>query len=338
MKKNVRSGFTLVELLVVIAIIGILVGLLLPAVQAAREAARRMQCQNNLKQLGLACHNFESANKQFPPGYMGAGTRSTFAWTGGQFGSQNIGLLTHLFPYIEQTAIYTYVGSVRNLDPAQRDPMVSGDQRFQPWWNDDDFDPSDIDTMWDQANYKFSTFQCPSDPGGDPLTGKFVALHNYNPNPTGGTLTGGYFTPASSEFWGITNYVGCAGGLGDVTSNWAYLRGIFFHRSETTFGKIADGTSNTLLFGETIGDYTYANGRRTRYNFAQHWSTGPMPTAWGMGGSQPAKWYKYSSAHTGVVQFGLGDGSVQVLSESIDNQVYRFLSGANDGEVATIPQ
>lgn len=96
--KQVRVGFTLVELLVVIAIIGILVGLLLPAVQAAREAARRMQCSNNLKQMGLAMHNYESAHKRFPSGNM----------VGPSF---SVGLSVHarLLPYMEQAAMYQMV-------------------------------------------------------------------------------------------------------------------------------------------------------------------------------------------------------------------------------------
>ncbi len=93
-----RNGFTLVELLVVIAIIGILVGLLLPAVQAAREAARRMHCSNNLKQIGLAMHNYESAFKRFPSGNL-AGP------------SFSVGLSAHarLLPYMEQTSMYNMV-------------------------------------------------------------------------------------------------------------------------------------------------------------------------------------------------------------------------------------
>lgn len=96
-----RQGFTLVELLVVIAIIGILVGLLLPAVQQIREAARRTQCLNNLKQLGLAAHNYESAFKRFPPGYLGA-----TPLPGDYSQNSNIGHLVHLLPYVEQQAIY----------------------------------------------------------------------------------------------------------------------------------------------------------------------------------------------------------------------------------------
>ena len=113
MKKNVRvesrPGFTLVELLVVIAIIGILVGLLLPAVQAAREAARRMQCQNNLKQIGLATLNFESAYKNFPPGVVGpceANLNADFRWWNDWTTSPNIGTLVHIMPFMEMSAIY----------------------------------------------------------------------------------------------------------------------------------------------------------------------------------------------------------------------------------------
>ena len=111
LRNPTRRGFTLVELLVVIAIIGILVGLLLPAVQAAREAARRMQCSNNLKQLALSLHNYESAHKSFPPGailprlpamtvYPPTGSGSNPARTAGYTWS------SFILPFIEQTAIY----------------------------------------------------------------------------------------------------------------------------------------------------------------------------------------------------------------------------------------
>lgn len=119
MKRLIRGrGFTLVELLVVIAIIGILVGLLLPAVQAAREAARRMQCSNNFKQLGLAMHNYASAHRVMPPGcvYVWPLAPAPDLNLGIQQGNWSWGAL--ILPYIEQTSLYNTIG-VSNLSMAQ---------------------------------------------------------------------------------------------------------------------------------------------------------------------------------------------------------------------------
>src|SRR5437868_4406998 len=99
-------GFTLIELLVVIAIIAVLIALLLPAVQSAREAARRAQCVNNLKQIGLAAANFESANAKYPPGYGQFPVTDITSCTGGPFGGCRIDVLGQLLPYMEQSQLY----------------------------------------------------------------------------------------------------------------------------------------------------------------------------------------------------------------------------------------
>ncbi|MCA9129661.1 MAG: DUF1559 domain-containing protein [Planctomycetales bacterium] len=145
MRKTKFSGFTLVELLVVIAIIGILVGLLLPAVQAAREAARRMQCSNNLKQMGLALHNYASAYKAFP-----ARKGGTF-WNGSQNESGNRYRLSGhiaLLPYIEQTAMYN---AIQAGDPSATIPIAPGGRNAWGGW-----------TPW---NVSPGYLKCPSDPG-----------------------------------------------------------------------------------------------------------------------------------------------------------------------------
>jgi len=114
MRSRSRYGFTLVELLVVIAIIGILVGLLLPAVQAAREAARRMQCSNNLKQLGLSLHNYESAFKRFPAANAGSGCRNSAICPTNTTGRARISAHVFLMPFFEQNALYDQYSSANS--------------------------------------------------------------------------------------------------------------------------------------------------------------------------------------------------------------------------------
>ncbi len=143
MSRSVRIGFTLVELLVVIAIIGILVGLLLPAVQAARESARRMQCTNNLKQIALAMHNFESARKGFPM----APYNPSFAWMTNKPWKQPVGWPVQILPYLEQGSVETRYN---------KDEVWSGT-----------VNANIIQT-------RIPSFACPSTPGGDDATARQI--------------------------------------------------------------------------------------------------------------------------------------------------------------------
>jgi prepilin-type N-terminal cleavage/methylation domain-containing protein/prepilin-type processing-associated H-X9-DG protein len=348
-----RSAFTLIELLVVIAIIAILIGLLLPAVQKVREAASRMACASNLKQLGLAAHNYEGAHGKLPPGYLGplpnrpppipVHTDQTF-FTDYQW----VGLLTYLLPYVEQDAIY------RQLQ-ANHDPRVAAkDLVF--------YDPDR-----NLANTRIKLFLCPSDNAAQPVTvGVICVTHTYDYR----AFLYASPPPPYLNFWGLdnqwpqgrTNYVGVAGALGkdaatsDPTSggaNLAKYEGLFFNRSETTLASIPDGASQTLLFGEGLG----GRGVGPR-DSAWAWMTmGVMYTRFGLGrgnlpapaatsdyaGAHPAR---FSSRHPTGVQFCFADGSVRLIPfgathvrsprPSEDWWHLQRLAGRQDGESAGV--
>src|SRR5262245_3568168 len=195
-KNSYRRGFTLIELLVVIAIIAILIGLLLPAVQKIREAAARMKCSNNLKQIALAAHNFEGANGRLPPSHVGnlpneAGVNENNAY---------VGVLWFLLPYVEQDNLYRSTNVNAILD-----------QNQLPWFEMPSGYPSVPN--YTAAHNAIRTFECPVSL---PDPGRFIVigLHIYNLAGVGVTGNFWYDDYVGVEIYqpfGKTNYAVCAG-------------------------------------------------------------------------------------------------------------------------------
>ncbi len=236
-----RSGFTLVELLVVIAIIGILVGLLLPAVQAAREAARRMSCSNNFKQIGLGLQNYHSTYKQLP--MHGSGSKRIDGITyphGHEHHNYNCLRLSYLvgtLPFIEQQALWEQIANPLAID-------YNGNAWTPPY-------PSMGPTPW-HGNYRpwstqVPTFRCPSD-STVPGTGK-PGFSNY-----AACMGDAVF----EQKGGIDENGTSAGGSWGEEDSKRWARGTFHQRHFTKFRDIVDGLSNTVACGEIlVGDRTY---------------------------------------------------------------------------------
>jgi prepilin-type N-terminal cleavage/methylation domain-containing protein len=308
-----RSGFTLIELLVVIAIIAILIALLLPAVQKVREAANRAQCQNNLKQIGLGAHNYESVHKVLPPGFLGPpppiqavdpiDPRFNLG------GYQWVGSLAEILPFIEQDNLY------KNMLQGMPADYMKPTAVYPAWWN--------YGGLWNAGQQNVPIFLCPSDPGTQPQNGTFVIMYPYWP-PDPYVMTGWYFgAPAGL---GLTNYVGVSGYLGAAQQD---FQGLMLNRSAVSMAQLtsADGAAYTLMFGETLGGS--APGAR---DFNYSWMVGSLPTGWGLPPDSTDQWYQFGSMHTGIVQFCFADGSVQGVMNSADWPSYLFASGWGDGQ------
>ncbi len=314
-----RFAFTLVELLVVIAIIGVLVSLLLPAVQAAREAARRMQCTNNLKQIGLATHNFHDTYNVIPPAMLG--TQNVQSLVDGNitgkdpFNHQLTGGLALILPFMEQSNVSNQFADY--VSALNRYPATSSESLI--WWNHG--------TTWAAAQTKLPMFACPSDTMfQDVPDAMWFAM-----DPTATTMYGWTLGPIEeTRGLGTTNYLGVGGYLGKTNGTYNAWAGVMLPRhSKVTMASITDGTSNTLLFGESTGNPRQkVVGSINAYCWFGNFN---MATAWGLA-PQNANWWTFSSRHA-IVNFVLSDGSVRGVSKSITNGQLRTFAGKADSEI-----
>ncbi len=334
-KRSLR-GFTLIELLVVIAVIAVLIALLLPAVQQAREAARRTWCRNNLKQIGIAMHNYYDVHQVFPPGWIAA--------LGGRPDNYEVHPVDHprrsgwawgaiILPYIEQKPLYEMTAAI------DVPPYTDPDQfPVQPGGSEDRLIP---------------TFLCASDPGPEETSFGNVddQLNGYK--KTNFAPCGGLQHPSDTRYDRFP-------GLHDRKS--AARLGMFGPGSHTRFADVLDGTVNTIMFGEVtnekrvdepalavnmhsapiwIRNVTWtiyadmhvnnASNAVVRYTEAYTSSVSPphpLPINIISGSSTG-----FSSSHTGGAHFCLVDGSVRFLSENMDLSLYQHLSTIRGSEV-----
>jgi prepilin-type N-terminal cleavage/methylation domain-containing protein len=327
MRGKMRSGFTLIELLVVIAIIAILIALLVPAVQKVREAAARSQCQNNLKQIGLACHAYESTYRSLPPGYLGSFPNLTevdSTTTNPYYTYQWVGVLGQVLPYVEQAPVYTQL-----LQGAPAD-YLSRSKAYSHWALN--LGP------WTAAHARIPIFLCPST---DPYVNSAVTVVSMQTfvNPSDGRLElyiGELPVGSGGADLGRTNYVGVSGYFSDIVPS---LKGPLTNRSGLALTKVTDGTSNTLLIGEAIGDCD-TGPQQVAFSWM---GVGAMPTAWGTPTGPTSVWANFSSQHLGIVQFCFGDGSVRGIRKGItsgvnfnDYATYVYTSGYMDGMVVDL--
>ena len=344
---KVGRGFTLVELLVVIAIIGILVALLLPAVQAAREAARRTSCTNNLRQLGVAALNYESANKRMPPGYLCTFNYSKPYDDAATDGPHQVsGVFVYLLPYMEATELSDLFRKSLKLGITDKDLPF--------------YDKTKPDS-WLAAQARLSMLMCPSYPPEPP---QMYMLDRAYGILDGGFLKLGAGRWGAAEFpAGVTHYLGVTGVWGQVGPSLVYrinsvtyncdkqLAGIFGIRSKVSLARVADGTSHTLMFGEAPGTsgtaMPYTGGAQSGVTEANAWAGfGTLPAAVGLhvdyenvgGAHYDTKWSYYSSVHNGIVQFCMADGSMRPLDKNIEDPVFWAMASRNGGETVAEPQ
>jgi len=341
-----RGGFTLVELLVVIAIIGILVALLLPAVQAAREAARRMSCSNNLHNIGLACLNFHDSAKHLPitisqwpedwnlhmTQFLGPKDGKMDPKNGGP-GYSGKGWIVDILPPMEETTIYDAIKTALKNSTGDKKFTLTGPTSGSGMGH-----PAIRDIISQQLPW----LSCPSDPSAQPSDRLwywrvFTATTSYKGVIGDSEITSDGGGPAKdSPFTDLGS---------DDCHNTAECNGLIWRATyfyPVSLRKVTDGTSKTFMVGESVvaqdyhsaaffsdGDWATCGNPLNYFIIPEEETEIKKAPNW-----QAARGFK--SLHPGGAQFVMADGSVQFVNESISHDVYRGLSTRDGGETVNI--
>jgi prepilin-type N-terminal cleavage/methylation domain-containing protein/prepilin-type processing-associated H-X9-DG protein len=339
MRQHVKAGFTLVELLVVIAIIGILIALLLPAVQAAREAARRSQCTNNMKQLGVAIHNYLDVHRVFPPAGLDYGWAYSTNYAHPSTSAPsilNVSGWVMVLPFLELQTVYNKYDFKTAACTYQSNPVSGAVLAGNPATNNGAI-----------LSQLLPAFLCPSDSYNATFSDKGAPHYRPDSDPTHlGAKTSYDFSVNNND---RSNHY-------DWTRQSTTTRYMFGENSDTTPAHVLDGLSNTVAINETT-----------------HWVIDGAPSAWGYRGwvqfGLDLPWYGYSyginrfdvflgtwytgdrttipgrlaefgcvgSLHPGGVNVTLGDGSVRFLAQTTDIAILLAISTMAGGETQAVP-
>lgn len=321
--RNKNKGFTLVELLVVIAIIGVLTGLLLPAVQAARESARRMQCANNLKQLMLGFHGYHDSNKKLPP-------ETWLKFKDNK--SQGLGILVRVLPFLEQSALQSQVDFKNFYEEDEGTGSYTGNETI--------------------AKTKIPMFLCPSG------TNDSSSMSVYNQEI--GCYTAHYYgitgaigqNPRTGKSYSVIRDAAANGGAygGGPNAN----NGIFYEDHCTSFADIRDGLSSTFALGELSHDlyegyFAWVRGAYANpYNGAivyvssknLDWSLNVITSENDPNAALYKQFYStgsFSSHHPGGVHFVLADGAVRFVSDTTDKDILHSAASRAGRETFDLP-
>ncbi|MCA8996413.1 MAG: DUF1559 domain-containing protein [Planctomycetaceae bacterium] len=341
-RRNSHRGFTLIELLVVIAIIAILIALLLPAVQQAREAARRTQCKNNMKQMGLALHNYHDVSKTFPAALISSGRYNSGTYYSNGNWVMDVTGWQMLLPYLDQAPLYNqFDTNQRSVDANAYSltaaPLNTNNQRL-------------VETA-------IPMLECPSHP---------------EAGPAGSTYPTPFYTRTAETR--RTSYAFCTGVFTDYNAPWQiyksdYRQGAFGNDQAARIRDFTDGTSNTSVIGESWGGGSYhtssaygpwglsgihtsIHGRVVSQGLGSNGCTDPSLNVCYTFGNAPALYHinadysqngsgktyawGFGSGHTGGAQFLMGDGSVRFFSENMDYKLFCLVNYIHDRQVTSL--